>query len=52
MTNDDKVRFTFRLKKSLLEEIKKVAKSMNVSTNSLIIEILWQHLEKTKIKGE
>lgn len=48
MTKDSKVRFTFRLKKSLLDKIKQVAKSMNVSTNSLIIEILWQYLETTK----
>jgi predicted HicB family RNase H-like nuclease len=44
MTN--KARFTFRIPSRLFEAVKRDAKDKGVSINALILEILWQRLEK------
>lgn len=48
MTKDLISRFTFRLPKALLERIKIEANNQGVSTNSLILQILWEWVKKNK----
>jgi len=46
MTKDERVRFTFRVSKKMLDTLKKQADELGVSTNSLMIQILWDYIEK------
>ena len=44
MTNQ-RMRFTFRIPKDLKDKIDKLAKSQGVSSNALMLKILWKHFE-------
>ena len=46
MTKYERIRFTFRIPKELLNEIKIEAKKTNHSINSLILKILWEWIEE------
>ena len=48
MVMDNRERFTFRIPTELLHAIKKQAKQIGVSTNALILQILWEYVEDTK----
>lgn len=46
----DIVRFTFRLPKTLLETYKKKAKKLGISTNALMLQILWEWINKNELE--
>ena len=43
---DERVRFTLRLPKNLIEDLRKEANDQGFSTNALILNILWEWAEK------
>lgn len=45
MTKDDRVRFTFRIPDNLLNLLKEESKTLGISLNALILQILWQWVE-------
>ena len=52
MTKDKRVRFTLRLPNNLIECLRKEANKQGVSINALILNILWEWVEKnSKNKG-
>lgn len=46
MTNDTRERFTFRIPKKLLEMLKSESEKKGVSINALILQILWEWVER------
>lgn len=46
MNNDERTRFTLRIPEKLFRIIQKKADAAGVSTNALILQILWQWLEQ------
>jgi len=48
MTKDTRARYTFRLPNTLLEKIKHQAYITGVSSNALILQILWDWIEQDK----
>lgn len=46
MTNDKRVRFTLRLPNNLIEKLKNQANRQGISINALILNILWEWVEK------
>lgn len=48
MTNNEKVRFTFRMPNSLYEMLKNRADVLGISVNAMILQILWNHTENEK----
>lgn len=46
MTNDARERFTFRIPKKLLETLKFESEKKGVSINALILQILWEWVER------
>lgn len=46
MTKDERVRFTLRLPKNLIEDLRKEASEQGFSINALILNILWEWAEK------
>ena len=46
MTKDERVRFTLRLPKNLIEDLRKEASEQGSSINALILNILWEWAEK------
>lgn len=42
----DAIRFTLRINKALKSELKEASEKMGISANSLIIQILWDWIEK------
>lgn len=48
MIKDDRARFTFRLPSDLFEKVKQIACNQGVSKNALILQILWEWIEKQK----
>lgn len=48
MTNDDRVRFTFRIPTNLMNSLKQTAKIKGVSLNALILQILWEWVKEQK----
>ncbi|WP_154666507.1 Arc family DNA-binding protein [Anaeromassilibacillus senegalensis] len=48
MTKDDRVRFTFRIPEKTFHQLKEEARCMGVSTNALILQILWEWANKQK----
>lgn len=45
----DTVRFTFRLPERLLKQLKQEANKIGVSTNALILQILWDYVKKNDL---
>lgn len=45
MTNDARKRFTLRVPAVLMEQVDRMAIKTGVSTNALILQILWNWLE-------
>ncbi len=52
MYKNELSRFTFRLPKKLLDELKEEAYSKGCSVNSLILQILWKWFEQQKENKE
>lgn len=48
MTNGDTVRFTFRLPKELMQQLKDTAYSKGCSVNAFILQILWDWVDRNK----
>lgn len=48
MNNDERMRFTLRIPEKLFRMIQKKANAAGVSTNALILQILWQYVEGNK----
>lgn len=48
MTNDDRIRFTFRIPSKLMDSLKQEAEEKGVSLNAFILQILWTHVEERK----
>jgi predicted HicB family RNase H-like nuclease len=46
MTKDKRVRFTLRLPNNLIEDLKNQANRQGISINALILNILWEWVEK------
>lgn len=46
MTNDTRERFTFRIPAELLKRLKCEAEKKGVSINALILQILWEWVER------
>lgn len=46
MTNDNRIRYTFRMPSDLFGKVKKEAYKEGVSMNALILQILWDWIEK------
>lgn len=46
MIKDNRIRFTFRLPVSLFEKLEEQANKQGTSKNALLLQILWQWLEK------
>lgn len=46
MTKDTRQRFTFRLPEELFVKIRDTAKKQGVSINALILQILWNYINK------
>lgn len=46
MTKEKRIRFTLRLTNNLIEDLRKEANKQGVSINALILNILWEWLEK------
>lgn len=47
---DNRVRFTFRMPDTLFEELKRRAEKVGVSTNALILQILWDWADQNQKK--
>lgn len=45
---DDRARFTFRMPEALYTRIDKRADELGVSKNALILQILWDYIEKRR----
>lgn len=45
---DDRTRFTFRMPTELFEKLKSDADRLGVSTNALILQILWEWVRENK----
>lgn len=50
MTENERVRFTFRLPGTLLEKIKDRASMEGSSMNTLILHILWDYIKEIENK--
>ena len=48
MTKDERERFTFRIPSKLIDLLRKEAVEKGVSLNALILQILWEWVEKLK----
>ena len=46
MTNDNRIRFTFRLPKDLYNQLGVIAEKKGVSINALILQIIWDYFKK------
>ncbi len=52
MTNDNRIRFTFRIPVPLFEALKAQAEIRGVSQNALLLQILWDWVkEQEKERG-
>jgi hypothetical protein len=45
MTNDNRIRFTFRIPGALMDALRESAKDHGVSLNALILQVLWEWVE-------
>ena len=52
MTNDNRVRFSFRLPAYLYAQLKSLSQFEGVSTNAIILKILWKHFELAEKPSE
>ena len=48
MTNDNRARFTFRMPEELYQMLDERAEELGVSKNALILQILWDYVEKRR----
>lgn len=45
---DDRTRFTFRMPGELLQKLKEQANRLGVSVNALILQVLWEWIQRDK----
>lgn len=47
--SDERARYTFRMPQDLMEKLKNESKQQGVSLNALILQILWEWIERREV---